>query len=286
MNALFLMLVAQASQPASQPSMQTGGTAADLTGSVTWIYQVDEQVLRVQESWSVNNQSGKLVDKDEVVFRMPANTRRLNVDEDAQGFAGNEESTLITATEAIGAGTKQFGDAHMIDFDGSTVTVRRQIPIKTMGARLIIENIKGLEVTSNVEFTQRVSELNGLEFQVIEFAPIARDTTLEVTFDGLPSKVTWPRRAAVALALLVVGWMIWALRSPTEERAEKKMGPLSAQARRDQIVKAIEILERDLSEDKIKPKRYERRYKELMQELAAVLREIELSKQKRAAERS
>lgn len=285
MNALLLMLMAQASQPASQPSLSPGGTAADLSGSVTWIYQVDEQVLRVQESWSINNQSGKLVGKDEVVFRMPPNTRRLNVDEDAQGFAGNEESTLISATEAIGSGTKQFGDAHMIDFDGSTTTVRRHIPIKTIGARLIIENISGLEVTANVEFNERISELNGLEFKVVEFAPIAQNSTLEVTFDGLPSKVTWPRRLAVAVSILLLGWMIWALRAPTEGRAEKKMGALSAQARRDQIVKAIEILERDLAEDKVKPKRYERRHKELMGELAAVLREIELSKQKPAAER-
>ena len=79
----------------------------------------------------------------------------------------------------------------------------------------------------------------------------------------------------VCLALL--GWLVMGLvGSSAEGPTEAKLGPLSAQAQRDQIVKAIEILERD--RDDFPAKRYERRKKELMTELASVLREIELSK--------
>lgn len=282
MNATLLALALIAQQPASQPASQPGqalapgGTAADVSGTVTWIYEVDEKTLRVQESWSFTNQSGRLVGKEHLRFPMPEGTRRVNLDEDVRGFKAAENGSEIFATEAMGRGTKTLSGAHMVDFSGSTAIVRRRLPVKVEGARLIVENIEGLEVTSNVQFDKKVRDLNGLEFQVLNFAPMPPGT-FEIRLEGLPSRTTLPRQIALAMVLAIIGWAIWALRRPGSD-APSKLGALSAQARRDRIVKAIEILDRDLAEDKVTPKRYERRHEELMTELAAVLREIDLAK--------
>jgi hypothetical protein len=289
MNVLLLMLLAQApdqpaSQPASRPAaLQPGGTAADVSGTVTWIFEVDEKVLHVQESWSLTNDSGRLVEKDQLRFPLPEDTRRVNLDEAVRGFKAAEDGTEIFATEAMGSGTKTISGAHMIDFSGDTAVVRRRIPVRMASARLIVENIDTLEVSANVEFDKRVRDLNGLTFQVISFAPMQPGSTLELRLEGLPSRTTWPRRAAVLAVLFIVGWAFWVMRRPAPE-GSAKLGPLSAQARRDRIVKAIEILERDFAEEKVNEKRYERRHEELMSELAAVMREIDLVKSGARAE--
>ncbi len=292
MNALALALIlfAQAEppadrpadQPASQPAeapaqIQLGGTGADVAGTLTWIYEIDEEVLHVQESWQLENTSGRLVEKDQLHFPLPARTRRVNLDKDVTGFAAAEDASEIYATEALGQGTKTVSGAYMVDFDGDSAVIRRTLPVRTTSARLIVENVDGLEITSNIQLDKRVRDLNGLEFQVITMAPIPAGGQVELHFDGLPSHITWPRRAALLVVIAIVGWMFWALQQPRSELASK-IGPLSAQSRRDRIVRAIEILERDYSEDKIKEKRYERRHEELMTELAHVLREIDLAK--------
>ena len=284
MNALLLLLLAQdphaeqPAQPASQPAqLQPGGTGADVAGTVTWIYEVDEKVLHVQESWSLTNESGRLVEKDHLRFPLPPDTRRVNLDEAVRGFKAADDSSEIYATEAMGSGTKTISGAHMIDFSGDSVVVRRKLPVRVTGARLIVENISGLEINANVQIDKRVRDLNGLTFQVVDIAPMQAGSTLELSLKGLPSRTTWPRRFAVMVSLLIVCWAFLALRRPKSE-AQAKLGPLSAQARRDRIVKAIEILERDFSEEKINEKKYERRHEELMSELAAVMREIDLVK--------
>ena len=178
--SLFLLLtvLAQpASQPASQPkTLAPGGKAEDLVGNVTWIYQVDEQVFRVQETWNLTNTSGKMVKKEELVFAMPDRTRRVNIDEDVKGFKAKEDGSAVFAVQNIGSGASEFATAHMIDFDGDHAVIRRPLPVQTVGARLIIEAIDGLEVTSNQQHTTRLRDLNGLHFNILEFAPMPAGT--------------------------------------------------------------------------------------------------------------
>jgi hypothetical protein len=278
MIVLALLFAQPASQPASQPAaLAPGGTGRDVMGSATWIYEIDEASLRVQESWSLTNQSGKLVTREHLRFPVPPGARRLEMPEDARGFRPSDDGTAVTATEDMGSGTKTFTAGHIIDFSGSTSVIRRTMPVRLGGARLIVQNIDGIEVTSNHAFDDRISELNGLEFKVLQFAPMEAGSTLEVRIAGLPSRSTWPRFAALALCFGILGWLARTLSKPPD-RSEAKVGPLSAPSRRDQIVKALEVLDRDFAADEINDKRYERRHRELMLELASVLEEIELGK--------
>ena len=272
---LALALLAQpASQPASQPNLQPGGTGADVTGQMTLILEVDEHRLKAQESWSLVNRSGKSVPPTELVFEMPRGTKRLSVDEDVKGFVGAEDGSRIFADQPLGAGQASVAAAYFWPFDGDTAKTSRRIPVNVNGMRVIVENIDGLSLTSNLEYQRRVRELNGLEFAIFDFSPLRAGQNLELSLEGLPSRNSWPRDASMAIVIALVLWMGWQLSRRTEA-VDGTMGPLSARARRDQIVKALEILERDRAADKVKEKRYERRHGELMANLADVLREIE-----------
>lgn len=276
LTPLALAVAQPASRPASQPNLQPGGTGADVTGQVTMILEVDEHRLKVQESWSLFNQSGKSIAAEHLVFRMPDGAFRLTVDEDVPGFTAEDDGSRFYATQALGAGQTPVAAAYFWPFDGDTAQTSRKIPVNVSGMRVIIENISGLQVTSNLEYTRRVRELNGLEFAIFDFSQLRAGQPFELRVSGLPNRSTLPRSLAVALVLGIVGWTFLALMSKSSG-GSTTYGPLSARARRDQIVKALEILEQQRAAEQIKPKRYERRHGELMHELAEVLREIELA---------
>jgi len=272
-----LLLSQAASQPASQPSLPSGGSASDVTAQATVIIEVDEHHLKTQESWSLSNGGGKSVPASQLVFPLPKGSRRLSVDEDVPGFKGADDSQSIFADRDLGAGSTTFAAAYFWDFSGDTARFSRRIPVNVNGMRVIIEDIPGVSVSSNVKYQSRVRELNGLAFAIYDFAPITAGQTFQVTVSGLPSRATWPRAAALAITAGIVLWLIFSLLQK-DPREATTLGPLSAQARRDQIIKALEILEADKAEGSVKPKRYARRHGELMNELAVVLREIDLAR--------
>lgn len=282
MIAWLLLLAAQpASMPASAPALAPGGTGADVSATVTFIFELDEGRLKAQESWNFDNRSGKRIGTEHLVFTLPAGAQRLGVDEDAAGWKGAEDSTRFFAINPLGAGASSVGAAYFLPFSGSSLRTTRTIPVQTVGMRVIIEDVDGLKVSANLKHQHRVSELNGLHFAIYDFEPLKANQTLELTFSGLPSRSTIPRGAAVLACVLIFVWMLISIRSSKSEVGTAGIGPLSAQARKEQIVKALELLERQFASQEVKERRYLRRHEELTRELAEVLRELELPREAR-----
>lgn len=283
---LLLLLTAQGAPPAepsSQPSSQPaailpGGTGADVSARVTIIYELDETSMRAQESWSLSNSSGKSVDPNSLVFTLPGQVRRLELDERTSGF--QVTANQVRATQPLNPGGKELGLTYAFDAPGDTLHLQRPTPVNIDAGRLIMEQVSGIKLEANVPFTSRTTNLNGIEFIIFDFGGVPAGGALDLKVTGLPSKATWPRNLAVLLSLGLVGWTAYVLLNQRILKAKvaPPLGALSAQARRDQIVKALEILERDRTGDAVKDKRYQRRHAELMQELAAVLREIEIAR--------
>lgn len=266
-------LAQPASQPASRPAAP-GGKASDIQAELTVIYEIGEQALNTQESWRLSNGGGKLVSADDAAIDLPPTATRLRLDADVRGFLAAEDSKSIRPNGPIGPGDHGVSGAYQITFSGDEATLRRRVPFSLRGARIIMENVPGLEVTTNVQSERRVRELNGLEFAIWDTAPVPAGGELVLTLRGLPTRPTWPRNLAMAVAIAIVGWMIWSLTRREEQAAAGgPLGALSAHARKERIVAAIELLERDHAEGKVEDKRYQRRHAALMKDLAAALRE-------------
>ena len=263
-----------ASVPASQPSLSSDGHGSDVQGDATVIYEIDEFQLKTQESWTLANSSGKLIDSSELVFDVPNGTRLFRLDEDVQGFKAQDDGSRFFATEPLKGGTTVVSGAYLTGFNGDSVTVRRSTPVNLRTLRLIIQNVSGLKFSSPLPHDRRMADLNGLEFAIFTLGPIPAGSSIAFTLEGLPTHSTLPAYLALALCVGVVGWMLYALSQP-RSRPMRTMGVLSAEARRDRLIKALELLDRDKAEDKIKPRRYAQRYDELMNELADVLREVD-----------
>ncbi|MEQ8274522.1 MAG: hypothetical protein RMA76_45500 [Deltaproteobacteria bacterium] len=284
--SLSLVLLAVMAQPASQPAapssqparkaLKTGGTGADVKADAIIMVDVEESSLNWQESWTLTNESGKAIGANHL--RIPVGVARLlRVDEDVPGFAAEADSSAVYATSGMGEGAKSVAFAYLTDTSGTGLTVRRRIPVNVTKGTLIFPLIDGLSVASNHPLNERTADMNGRRFLIYDIANIPAGLDLELTVSGLPSHSRNPRLIAGALAIFVLVWMAWALVEGKKKRGEVVLGALSPVARRDRIVKAIELLERDFDNDVIKEKRYRRRHEELMAELAAVLREIDLA---------
>lgn len=276
-SLLLLALMAQpSSQPSSQPALKSGGTGRDVNADAIIMVDIEESSINMQESWTLTNNSGKAINPEHL--RIPVGAARLlRVDEDIPGFEADKDSSGVTATQGMGAGSRSVSFAYLKDTSGTSVKIRRRIPVNITKGTIIFPLIRGLSLSANHPVNERTADMNGRSFLIYDLANIPAGHELEMTVDGLPSHATWPRLVSGGAMLLVLLWMGLQLGEGRRKKKEIVFGAMSPLARRDRIVKAIELLERDYERETIKEKKYRRRYEELMTELAAVLREIELA---------
>ena len=265
----------QASQPASAPSV--GPVSANMLKSQVFLsFELEESYLKVQESWQIENPTNGHVPAEDIVYALGGNIRNLKLDEDVMGFATKEGSTVIRATGPIRPGSTHFAFSYRLPVSGSgRADVRRRLSIPITSGSIVAEDIEGVDVSGSLEFSH-TADLNGLNFRVFRMANLNREQELVIQFTNLPFHNAVPRYIAFALSGAAFVWLIWGLTTiPISNTSQK--GALSAEARREQLVRALEILEEDRSSGQIEGKKYERRRKGLMADLASVLREVHLA---------
>lgn len=285
--ALWAALLASGQTPSSQPASQPGAVTQDLGGvsaQVTIIHELGDQSLRTQESWAIANHGGASIDPKLLTIEFPR-IRLLKLDEDVQGFEASDDRQTVRATRPLPPGTGSVSGAYILDTARGTATYRRRFPVEVEVLRVILEEAPGLSLVSNVEATRRSRDLNGIKFAIWDFARIPAQQEVNIEIRGIPYKPTWPSRLTLGLAALIVLWALYALRTGQVPGTGLGGGlnPLSAAARRERILRAIELLDRDLSQEKVSDNRYRRRHEELTRQLAVVLRELDLENQAAAA---
>ncbi|MBI2376212.1 MAG: hypothetical protein HYV07_19620 [Deltaproteobacteria bacterium] len=274
-SPLVLVLLAQ-DVPASGPSEATGGALSDLTAELTMVVEVEEDRVNVQETWTFHNTSGRAI-ADRLSIDLPSGARRLNLDEKITGWKGRDNFTGIDSTAPIPSGDTQLDAIYQLSAKGSAINVQRRIPIQLNAMRVIAEELPGIALTSSLKPARRKRDFNGIAYAIWDFSPISSGVSLDVRIAGLPSREGWSKLAALGACALTVLWAIFAVVTGKAPGAGREvLGPLSPRARRDRVIRAIELLEQDRREDKVTDKKYSRRHEELMQELASTLREIDL----------
>ena len=268
---------AQASRPASGPVQPD-----EVRAQLTLIFELDEHHLKVQEMWQLENPTTGSVPAADLEFPLGTSVRRFKLDEDVEGFAANAEGSLVRATRDMGPGSGGFAGNYLLDFDGNEAIIERTLPVPVAAARIILEDFDGLEVDGSTQFSRRLRDLNGLTFQVYDFGGLEAGHRFRARIGGIPTRTTLPRDIALVLSIAAFGWMIVqvARRRPNLQTSPV-LGALSAEARREQLLRALELLEEDRISGRIEGRKHDRRRKALMQELADVLREIDIVRRSR-----
>lgn len=282
---------AAASQPASRPASRPagmggpGGRPEDLRASVIIAYRLGENELTVEEFWQINNPSGGNVNASDLTVSLPDGARVPALDESTSDFELSDDRTAILGRGPLMAGkATHIGARYFQRLAIDTAAVRRTFPFTVNALRIIVEHVPGITVTSAHPHEDRLSDMGGSKFAVFDFGALSAGETLAYAVSGVPAKTVWPRYLALFFATAFLAWMIYSLMQPGVRRGQPSAveGPLSPRARKDQILRAVQILERERAEEKVTEKRHARRHAELMTELARVLREIEIAERHNA----
>lgn len=272
-TAIALLLAAQ--QPSSQPAGPASGSPADVVAEVTFLFEIGEKSLGATENWNLGSQ-GKTIAATALAFEIHDGAKKVKVD-DKSGFHVEEGTLRLTSNQPL-TDDRPISISYETPFSGSKIVLRRTLPFNMSRARVVFEDLPGFRLETVPESVKRTRDLNGIKFAIWDFPSMPPGTQLELIATGLPSKPVWPKFLAVFAALAIAAWAVWALinhRAPGADAA-LAIGPLSGRARRDRLVKAIELLKRDFEASQLNEKQYARRHEALMQELAVVLREIEI----------
>jgi hypothetical protein len=268
------------SRPASRPASSTPVGPEAAQARLTLIFEIDEHHLKVQEMWQIRNTGSGKLPASALVFPLGEGVRRLALDEESQAdFDTDDAGTVISAKRGLPAGESiTLAGSYLLDLAGrGRAQMARRFPVPVFQGRAILEHADGISARGSTRFSSRIRDLNGRKFEVFDFGGLSAGHDFRLEFRGLPSRTTLPRDITIALCLAAFGWMIFALaRGRGAPQAAPVWGALAPEARREQLVRALELLEEDRASGRVEGRPYERRRKELLGELAGVLREIEL----------
>lgn len=277
LTSALLTQTGPSSRPASQ-AVRSGGAITDLYGEVSVIYELGENSLRAKESWRFRNEGAFRLDPKLFRLSLASDLKRARLDEDSAPF--QLVGTEITLTSGLGPGEHNLGLTYEVPLDSGTRKTERSFPFRVGGVRVIMESTPGLEVTSSIASTRRTRDLNGIVFAIWDLQAIAPGQVMKVTLSGLPSRGTWMRTFMLIASVLVLLWMVVALRGvpPSNEsvQANAPRSVMSATARKTRLLQALELLDKDLETSVLDQKQYERRQKALLKELASTMRQQEL----------
>lgn len=259
-----------ASRPATTGPIGKVGPEV-LRAQATFILEIDEKKLRAQESWQIQNPSNGAVPASALVFGLGNGTSKVALDENTPGFELREGDDSVRASQDLGPGMAGFGAAYFIEKTGGSVTLNRTFPVMTQG-RIILPSLDGVRLETSMPTSMRTRELDGIVWQIYEYTDVVGPVRLTLT--GLPTPATWPRDLMLVLCGLAVVWMVVSLlRTPKLTPAPITVA--SAETRREQLLRAIELLEQDRRDGVLDGARFANRRKALLAELAQVLAELE-----------
>lgn len=260
--------------------------AADgATADGTLYFEANEQGLQAEESWAIRNTGSAPVPAERLVLTMGPEVTSVHLEGDgAAGFALADDRRSVRATAPLPPGeTRVLTLRYGVKLDGARLSMARNLPFEVSRARVILEDRPELTLGSSERVTRSERELNGVRFAIWEMTGVAAGKRIELDVAGLPVRPVWPQ----ALALVAVtGVLVWAVGALRRGRAARPVGggggaqpavvPLSGVARRERLVRAVELLDDEHAQGKLDDEQHGRRRRALVDELAVVLRDLAL----------
>lgn len=279
MSALWLTLAVLAQSP------------VDFVSSEATLYlEVNDRGVQAEESWAVRNMGSLPVPAQSLVIALPQGVQQTRAEGDgSSGFEVSKDSQRIVATAPLPPGeTRMITVRYMLPLPPYTndLELPRVTPFSVGRWRVIMEAVPRLSVSANHPVNRSERELNGVKFALWELDQLAPGTPVRFMFENLPGPSPWGIIGRIATTGFAIGILAWAVirsrqglaaaRAAAKPRATDVVTPLSGPARRERLVRAVELLDQDLASGKLEPEQHARRRRALVGELAVVMRQIDL----------
>lgn len=264
-----MVALAQSTRPSGQPASLDA-----MRGAWTLVYELDESAFRVQEMWQISNPTRGELPASALRLELPEAAKKVRVQEDS-GFELVGERVVVP-TQPVGPGTSDLTVTYTLPLDGASLQLQHVLPVPMSAGRVIFQRFPGLDVRGLDEQQVREREFDGIGFRIYDLGARPAAFRVEATVSGIPVPSQLPRQIALVLALGALAWMLIGLGDRTRT-ARPVLGVMSATARRDQILGALELLEKEREQGQIDDQKFRKRREALVRDLSAVLEEIELA---------
>lgn len=269
------------------------GRPVDSVSSEGTLYlEANEQGLQAEESWAMRNLGSVPVPAADLVIQLPPQITQIRAEGDAStGMEVGKDNRSLRGTAPLPPGeTRTVTVRYMLPLASSTMELTRIAPFSVGRWRLIIEDQPGLALAASEKVVKSDRELNGVRFDIWELSEIVPGKVVTLTLSGLPVRSHLPQYIALVAGALVLAWAVRAV-ARSKSALSAKAGaqktaavvtPLSGVARRERLVRAVELLDADHAQGKLDAEQHARRRRALVGELAVVLRQIDLESTPRA----
>ena len=207
-----------------------------------------------------------------VVVNMPSGALSATVLAGAPQAVALGDHVAITGPFASGKTEVQI--AFRLPVTSGDVTFEQSLPLAVPGVAVLMKKVGDISLTSPQLPNVQEREIQGERYILAQGPPITAGRPLAITVSGLPHHTPWPRRIALALAIIIVGaGLLAASRRPSASPDAARLKQLSG--KREKIYNELVRLEQQRRSGSIDEQKYAERRPVLMTQLERVYRDLD-----------
>lgn len=266
-----LMLLAATDKSAAQDLAKRAVPGeVSLGGQSRIVTQFEDEVLQVYYLLDVANGRAEPVSKT-FTLELPSDAVNATI---LEGSAPNAvvKGRRVTVTGPFAPGVTSFQVAYSLP-PAARVTIRQAFPVALGQVAVMAERIGAMTMVSPQLTEIRESSDSGKAFLVGMGPALQPGGVLTLDIAGLPHHASWPRNAALALAVSVLAMGVWGA-SRTGGRSAETAARLQLEKRREAVFAELVQLDRRKAGATDEPSAEARRA-ELMAELERIYGELD-----------
>lgn len=265
---------ATASAPARKPAAATRAGAIVLGGDSRWVIEMSDAAVEVYYLLeAVNGGADPIMPSEPMAFDLPAAAEAPTLLEGSSSQARLQGSRVVV-DGPFAPGRTPVNIAYILPYSGSSLEISQRMPASLEQFAIVAEKPDGVRLISPQVTQEREMSASGLTYIVGGGPGMAAGATLAIQLTGLPHHSTVPRSVALALAVLLVAWTLWASVENEESRGAARQRQ-TVEARREKLYSELVRVETEHRGGAMSDAWHAKRRQELIAQLERVYRRLE-----------
>jgi hypothetical protein len=235
-----------------------------------FVFEIGEDGLNVFYVLQIRNAGSAPVQPVKaVLFVLPEAARGAGL------LDGSSPQAKVSGRRLEIAGPFRPGDtmvqvAYSVPFGKANLTIEQPLPIPLTHVAVVAEKTGDMQLASPQMPEQQTMPANGKLYIAGRGGAVEANKVLTFTFSGLPHHSTWPRDAALVLALLILTGGAWSTIRGGGDTSARQDRRRSLETRRDQLFEQLTALESEHRQGVTDSDHYAARRRELVTALEQV----------------
>ena len=260
--------------PTSAPAPAPRAGAIVFGGDSRWVVEMSDQAVEVYYLLeAVNTAAGPVTPAEAVAFDLPASAQAAALLEGSSAQARLEGSRVVI-DGPFAPGRTPVNIAYILPYSGSSLEITQRMPASLEQFAIVAEKPDGVRLMSPQVTQEREMSASGRNYIVGGGPGVAAGGTLTFQLTGLPHRATVPRNVALALAVLLIVWTVWASLGNEASRGAARQRQ-TLEGRREKLYGELVRVETEHRSGTTTDAWYAKRRQELIAQLERVYRRLE-----------